>query len=497
MGLLDQFANLNPEQTQGLLAAASQILMQSGNTSRPMGIGQGVGTGIAAYQGATTDFRRRQQDEEQGRQMGQLRGLQIQEAQGGLADHQRSRDEAERLRQFYMKRNTDGTLALPQGPQAQAPAGATMASSMPGGPGSVKTGGPDWMQAFESGQLQPGAAAAPAAQPNMAQGKIPTLFDQRIGLARELRANGFHAQADAAEADALKFKTKYSATPQKMVGPDGKLGNYQLSEDGSPALNIGLGVAPDMVEVGLGNRKKFVNKNDLKPGEEFNMGVSPDTVYSGDITKRGQNLKFTTDSEANGVARSGIVSKRIQDLELKMQDDYRAESKGFAETSTAMKKVFGAIKTADKNPGSALAAGTAFMKILDPNSVVRESELGMALNASGWFDRATNIAATLQNGRIMTAQQKTNLERAATDLFEEAKAAQLEVDNAYRKRATDYGADPERVIVDRGQNGKRASAAPAASIPQGAAAMLKMNPALRAQFDAKYGQGASAQVLGQ
>ncbi len=127
-----------------------------------------------------------------------------------------------------------------------------------------------------------------------------------------------------------------------------------------------------------------------------------------------------------------------------------------------MKKILGAINTADKNPGSALAAGTAFMKLLDPNSVVRESELGMALNASGWFDRATNIASTLQSGKIMTATQQKNLRAAAEDLFEEAKAAQLEVDGAYRKRATDYGADPARVIVDRGQNAKRAGPSVAA-----------------------------------
>lgn len=186
------------------------------------------------------------------------------------------------------------------------------------------------------------------------------------------------------------------------------------------------------------------------------------SVASNATTIRGQNMTANTaresnrlKSEENGINREGIVGKRTQDVELKLQDDYRAESKGFSETSTAMKKVLGAISTADKNPGSALAAGTAFMKILDPNSVVRESELGMALNASGWFDRATNVLASLQAGKIMTATQKTNLQAAAENLFEEAKAAQLEVDAAYSKRATDYGADPKRVIVDRGQNTKR------------------------------------------
>ena len=191
----------------------------------------------------------------------------------------------------------------------------------------------------------------------------------------------------------------------------------------------------------------------------FKMQQSPDSVASNAIQIRGQNLTDARGREANrlkaeenSINKDGVVGKRVQDVELKLQDDYRAESKGFSETSTAMKKVLGAIETADKNPGSALAAGTAFMKILDPNSVVRESELGMALNASGWFDRAINITITLQSGQVMTPQQKQNLKAAANDLFKEAKAAQREIDSAYEKRTKDYGGDPRRVIVDRGQN---------------------------------------------
>lgn len=160
-------------------------------------------------------------------------------------------------------------------------------------------------------------------------------------------------------------------------------------------------------------------------------------------------------------ARISADAKQRTDVELKLQDDYRAESKGWAETSTAMKKVMAAIETADKNPGSALSAGTGFMKLLDPNSVVRETELGMALNASGWFDRATNIANTLQHGKTMTAEQKKNLSAAAKTLFEEAKKAQLEVDSAFKNRAKGYNVDAGRIIVDRGQNSN--SAIPALS----------------------------------
>jgi len=191
---------------------------------------------------------------------------------------------------------------------------------------------------------------------------------------------------------------------------------------------------------------------------KFGYQQQNDTENRG-VTLRGQDLTNARGEEANrlkgqenSINQQGVVGKVTRETELKLQDDYRAESKGWSEVSTSMKKVMGSLETADTNAGSALAAGTAFMKILDPNSVVRESELGMALNASGWFDRAANTVQQLKSGKVMTATQKKNLKAASETLFEEAKSAQKEIDAAYRQRAKAYGADPDRVIVDRGQN---------------------------------------------
>ena len=182
-----------------------------------------------------------------------------------------------------------------------------------------------------------------------------------------------------------------------------------------------------------------------------------------------QRLAFDREKETR---MGGRADPAIMNMELKLGDDYRAQSKGFVETAGALNKAKAALATADTNPGSALAAGTAFMKILDPNSVVRESELGMALNASGWFDRAANIAQTMKSGKVMTPQQKDNLGAAIDDLWAEATSVQRKVDSTYGSRVKQYGGAPERVLMDLGQND-----APTPKASAGGGAVFKKAPA--------------------
>jgi hypothetical protein len=151
----------------------------------------------------------------------------------------------------------------------------------------------------------------------------------------------------------------------------------------------------------------------------------------------------------------GPKPSELQKTEIELNKQYTSESKGFIETKIAIDKAKAALKDAATNPTAGLSAGTAFMKILDPQSVVRETELAMALKSSGWFDSATNVANTLQSGKtILTPTQITNLNKTIDGLFEEVKAEQRIVDAGYTTRAKSYGLDIKNIITDRGQNKK-------------------------------------------
>lgn len=108
MGFFDSLANLNPEQTQGLLAAAAQTLQQSGPSRMPTSFGQILGGSIGGYQQGADAYRKRKQEEEQAAQLAQLRGLQIQTQTGELAQHGILRDQQAAIDAAAQGSVTDG-----------------------------------------------------------------------------------------------------------------------------------------------------------------------------------------------------------------------------------------------------------------------------------------------------------------------------------------------------------------------------------------------------
>lgn len=277
MGLLDQFSSLNEDQTQGLLAAAAQMLQQSGPSRTPTSFGQIAGGGMMAYQGAMTEAKKRKQEEEQQRQMAQYRGLQIQEAQGGLQDHAQKRARALEMdalqKEFALRGQTQASP-----PQAGA-------QPMP---------------------AMPGAAPQPAAQPQKPQGQ----YEQAMAYAQFLQSKGMVQQALAVAKEAQVLKPKYSTTPQVMRDNDGSLRNLQLAEDGSPPLELAYGVKPDMVATSLGGTTRWDDKNALTPGQQFQRTQTPESLASNAVSMRGQNMTDSRARDFNSVQADANNLKR-------------------------------------------------------------------------------------------------------------------------------------------------------------------------------------------
>lgn len=238
MGLLDRFSNLDETQTQGLLAAASQMLQNSGPSRTPVGFGQILGSGLEAYQGSTLAAKRRKMEEEQAKQMAAMRALQMQDMQGSLQDRSRNRDIEAQI--GLAARNTGGD-----------------------------------QDAFIEQVMQ---------------------IDPMKGLALKQQ---FAKQAPQVERVEVAMR-------------DGKPVRVMTFKDGTERVSA-FDPKADMKEVRLGNRVQFTDMNRVQDGQQLGMGVDPDTVYSGNVSMRGQNMTDLRQREMNAITREGQQTQIIND----------------------------------------------------------------------------------------------------------------------------------------------------------------------------------------
>jgi hypothetical protein len=159
-----------------------------------------------------------------------------------------------------------------------------------------------------------------------------------------------------------------------------------------------------------------------------------------------------TTTVSPNIKKFGQTKQDIFKQEQETRKDYLStpEVKGFNE----MKSAYGQI-TAGLNAVSAagdLTAATKFMKLLDPGSVVRESELYIAMDATGVLDKATNYYSRLSRGEKLTPSQREDFRNIATQLYKAAEKTKLGYDKQYEEIAKANNLDPSKIIVDYKKN---------------------------------------------
>jgi hypothetical protein len=134
------------------------------------------------------------------------------------------------------------------------------------------------------------------------------------------------------------------------------------------------------------------------------------------------------------------------DNEMSLKKSFAAEPvyKAYGEMQSAYGQINDSLKAA--SPAGDLAAATKFMKLLDPGSVVRESELGMAMAASGALDRATNYAQLRISGEKLTPTQREDFAKLSRELFSTATTAYNSKRGEFEQMGTAYGLDANRAL---------------------------------------------------
>lgn len=165
---------------------------------------------------------------------------------------------------------------------------------------------------------------------------------------------------------------------------------------------------------------------------EINKTMTPDQVNdnatkpfyideSGKLVPNTQVQNYELNKASRGAANVSVnTGQKGFDNTLKLRGDFRSEPiyKAHQDVKSAYSQISAALKQA--SPAGDLAGATKIMKILDPGSVVRESELGMAMAANGMLDRITNYAQMTINGTKLTPNQRKDFQKLADTLYQES-----------------------------------------------------------------------------
>lgn len=118
--------------------------------------------------------------------------------------------------------------------------------------------------------------------------------------------------------------------------------------------------------------------------------------------------------------------------------------KAYGEMQSAYSQITDSLKS--ESPAGDLAAATKFMKLLDPGSVVRESELAMAMSASGALDRAKNYAELRISGKKLTPDQRKDFQQLSDQLFSTATNVYNTKRGEFAQMGDAYGLDANRAL---------------------------------------------------
>ena len=142
----------------------------------------------------------------------------------------------------------------------------------------------------------------------------------------------------------------------------------------------------------------------------------------------------------------------------KMEADLRKEFSGLppVKNFTVQANAMSQLAASAKDPSAAgdLSLIYSYMKMLDPNSVVRETEFATAQNAAGVPDQIRNVWNRALSGERLNPDQRNDFISRAKSIYDGAKQQYDALAQQYQGLASGQGGNPENVIPQFGFQGQ-------------------------------------------
>jgi len=168
------------------------------------------------------------------------------------------------------------------------------------------------------------------------------------------------------------------------------------------------------------------------------LDASPSEIRILEATNTPVTLQNVMNLRRSGAASTTVNVAEGQkgfENEMKLASAFKGEPiyKDFSDMKSAYGQVISALN--QETPIGDVAGATKVMKLLDPGSVVRESELGIAMAASGRMDRLSNYFNMWSSGQKLTPTQRDDFKALSNELY----AAAAQAYNAKRDEYKGFG----------------------------------------------------------
>jgi hypothetical protein len=180
----------------------------------------------------------------------------------------------------------------------------------------------------------------------------------------------------------------------------------------------GLGLAPTVANL------RLLDKPEATPSEVRTLQMTNTPVTLENVMRLRQSGAPKTVVDMTG-GQKGFENEMALGSKFKAEPIY----KDFNDMKSAFGQVVSSLSAG--TPIGDVAGTTKIMKLLDPGSVVRESELAIAMQASGRMDRLQNYFNNFMTGQKLTPTQRDDFQALANELY--AAAGQ-----AYNQKRGEY-----------------------------------------------------------
>lgn len=185
----------------------------------------------------------------------------------------------------------------------------------------------------------------------------------------------------------------------------------------------------------LGGRRVLVDQN---TGDTIrDLGESP-------VKQQNAPVGYRFKEDGSGTLER-IPGYRDFSYEGDLRKEFQGQTKDFRDIRDAYTRVQQSAKAV--TPAGDMSMIFAFMKLLDPTSVVRESEYASAENARGIPDTIRNAYNKAIDGVRLTPKQRADFLQQAQRLYQGQERTFKETGNRYRGIAERAGLDPGSVVI--------------------------------------------------